>query len=176
MKKSIILFRLNVLMFTVFVAVVLTGTTLDIFNKPDSAILGLHRADWVQIHVVAALTLITAVLCHLALHWDWIKAAFYRAGKSKPRQIRRNRAINVAMFLTGVCVAQSGVMTWILSGNVEAVRSLTTVSEWQNWTQWHHLGTKLLIVLVVVHLVVHRDWIVLSISAKNRLEGTDTRQ
>ena len=39
----------------------------------DHFFLGIASHDWRNIHQIIGLILIILILCHLILHWDWIK-------------------------------------------------------------------------------------------------------
>jgi hypothetical protein len=116
-----------------------------------------HSSLW--IHVGAGLTLLACLILHIARHWWWLKAVC-RTGRAKSEKILRNRTINIGLLIVSVLTILSGVMTFIMSGNLIAGNPLDYTSDLHRWKRLHQTGAMLMFVLVVWHFAVHWNWLV----------------
>jgi hypothetical protein len=109
MKKNILNFWTDILIFFEFIGVVFTGVLLR--NVPStlsgSTILGVTRHDWVDLHWVLALSLILFILIHLALHWSWAKGSSKRYLRVGPRTL----AISVVLIIIFFGIVMPGYLT-----------------------------------------------------------------
>jgi hypothetical protein len=77
MRRSIMNFWLNIIIFIVFIGMTFTGVLL--LGVPygfGGTILGLARYDWGDLHWVLSLLFVVLTIIHLALHWSWTTASF----------------------------------------------------------------------------------------------------
>ena len=54
----------------------------------ETALLGLSRGTWDDLHTWASLVMIVGVLVHLALHWKWIVCVTKKMMPSLPRRAK----------------------------------------------------------------------------------------
>ena len=101
--------RLNYMLDAVIgVAFVISGATGVAFllmgsggyqggRNPDfqTALLGLSRGTWSDLHTWASLVMITGVLVHLVLHWKWIVCVTRQMLPSRPRQTQEQCEVMV---------------------------------------------------------------------------------
>jgi hypothetical protein len=78
MKKNIMNFGIDVIIFIDFMAVIFTGVLIHRFpyELKGGTILGFPRYEWGDLHWVLALVLIFLTVLHLVLHWNWAKVSF----------------------------------------------------------------------------------------------------
>jgi len=89
MKKNIMNFWMNILIFVNFFGIIFTGVLLFRFpyEASERTILGITRYDWGDIHWVLSLIFIILIFAHLALHWNWAKVSFNKYLKMKPKTL-----------------------------------------------------------------------------------------
>ena len=92
--------RLNYLLDAVIgVAFLLSGATGVAFLLMDSggyqggrntgfgtALLGLSRGTWSDLHTLGSLVMITGIVVHVALHWKWIIGMTKKMMPARPRR------------------------------------------------------------------------------------------
>ena len=77
MRRTVMNFWLNIIIFIVFIGMTFTGVLL--LGVPygfGGTILGLARYDWGDLHWVLSLLFVVLTIIHLALHWSWTTASF----------------------------------------------------------------------------------------------------
>lgn len=163
MNKTKNNFWLDVLLFFIFVVVIISSFVVD--NKdPNLLVWGFNRPGWVLIHVTAALAMLAGSSLHLIWHWDWIKAVFKRTRRPKPTQVRRNRLVDIAMFVLLFLIGLSGLLIWPLTGNLDEGNPLASATmlgmTYFDWKQLHAWSAVLIIALLLLHLALHWQWIV----------------
>ena len=89
MKKNIVNFWMNILIFANFFGVIFTGVLLFRFpyEASERTILGITRYDWGDIHWMLSLIFIILIFAHLALHWNWAKVNFKKYLRMKPKML-----------------------------------------------------------------------------------------
>jgi len=89
MKKNIVNFWTNILIFANFFGVIFTGVLLFRFpyEVSERTILGITRYDWGDIHWVLSLIFIILIFAHLILHWNWAKVSFNKYLRMKPKTL-----------------------------------------------------------------------------------------
>lgn len=89
MKKNIINFWTNILIFVNFISVILTGVLLHHFpyEVSERTILGITRYDWGDIHWTLSLIFIILIFAHLVLHWNWAKVSFKKYLRMKTKTL-----------------------------------------------------------------------------------------
>jgi len=104
MKKNIVNFWTNILIFVNFFGVIFTGVLLFRFpyGASERTILGITRYDWGDIHWMLSLIFIILIFAHLILHWNWAKVSFNKYLRMKPKTL----VIIVMLFtiFTGILV------------------------------------------------------------------------
>jgi hypothetical protein len=83
------------------------------------------------------------------------------------RQATRNYFLVVLLFLLGIVEAVSGFVLWlVLSGNEGYIGGRGSASEagflWSRgtWIDVHTVAGVVLVVVVIIHLILHRKWII----------------
>ena len=89
MKKNIMNFWTDILIFINFIGVIFTGVLLHRFpyEVSESTILGITRYDWGDIHWALSLIFIILIFAHLVLHWNWAKVSFKKYLRMKPKTL-----------------------------------------------------------------------------------------
>lgn len=165
MNKTQKNFWLDVIIFTAFTTIVTSsvGSHLAHHGGEGATVWGLTQQDWVAVHVLAGLVLTLCLALHLAWHWSWIKAAFGPTGKKKSPQLRRYRAVDVALFALFIPVLMWGLLLWPLSGAIDggtmSDSAVVLHLAAHLWRELHAWGGVVLFFLVIVHLVQHRAWL-----------------
>ena len=89
MKKNIMNFWMDILIFVNFFGVIFTGVLLFRFpyEASERTILGITRYDWGDMHWMLSFIFIILICAHLVLHWNWAKVSFNKYLKMKPKTI-----------------------------------------------------------------------------------------
>jgi hypothetical protein len=87
MKKNIMNFGIDVIIFIDFMAVIFTGILIHRFpyELKGGTILGFPRYEWGDLHWILGLSLIFLTLLHLVLHWNWAKVSFNKYLRIEPK-------------------------------------------------------------------------------------------
>ncbi|MCE1254684.1 MAG: hypothetical protein LWX83_14175 [Anaerolineae bacterium] len=97
-------------------------------------------------HMISGSLLMAASMAHLALHLPWIRSMFLRRVKTLSPEARRNRRVDVSLIIIGFACAVSGWLQFLFPAPV--------------WHRMHAAGGFLMIILLVIHLLLHRRWMV----------------
>lgn len=89
MKKNIMNFWMDILIFVNFFGLIFTGVLLFRFpyEASERTILGITRYDWGDMHWMLSFIFIILICAHLVLHWNWAKVSFNKYLKMKPKTI-----------------------------------------------------------------------------------------
>lgn len=108
------------------------------------------------VHEWLSLGLTTALLVHVALHGKWIVASFSRMQCRSKRMHGGMLALTVLLFVVLAVCFVSGLM---VSGAV-----LLAVGHYAEgysfWNPLHAFSAKILLALLLVHVVLHLDWVI----------------
>ncbi|HML22890.1 MAG TPA: hypothetical protein PKD09_14660 [Aggregatilinea sp.] len=107
-------------------------------------------ATGVDVHQWIGFAALLLVAIHLVLHWAWIKSTIRRGPRSLQGVVRRNFRLNLLLALSAFLAFFSGLAISPLLWNDQAIQM----------HRLHHGSAMLTLILVVVHLVLHRKWIV----------------
>lgn len=102
------------------------------------------RGESEVLHLVLGLVIGLGMVVHCLLRWTGLLALL----RGKARAVRSRGRVDVALLACAAAVTLSGVA---LSGWVDLGAPAA-------WRGLHHLGSKVLFVAVVWHLVQHRSW------------------
>ncbi|MFZ6031443.1 MAG: hypothetical protein ACOYYS_27340 [Chloroflexota bacterium] len=102
---------------------------------------GSAASGWNLVHCWAGALLLIGSAVHLGAHRDWVRAAFSRPAASLQPQARTNRRVDFGLLLAGAFCAASGAL------HAQAF-----------WSRLHTLSGIVMIVLVAMHLWLHRQW------------------
>jgi hypothetical protein len=89
MKKNIMNFGIDVIIFINFMAVIFTGVLIHRFpyESKGGTILALPRYEWGDLHWVLTLCLIFLTILHVVLHWNWVKVNFNKYLRIEPKML-----------------------------------------------------------------------------------------
>ena len=129
--------------------------------------LGAGRGEWITSHAWSGVVLLAGLILHLVLHWDWVKCVVGRFFKRLSSPLRINLAADSLLWLLFSVVAVTGLVDWLLPSGRGWGRRRTLTSavglfsmEWHTWRDWHTWLGLAWLVIIIVHLVLHRKWIV----------------
>ena len=116
MNKTIANFIVDAVAFAAFVLLAATGVLIKYVLPPGSghfsALWGMDRHQWGQLHAWIAVALMIALALHLLLHWRWIVCVV----KGRPRE---GSGLRVALAMVGLC-ALAGLAVAPFLGQVES--------------------------------------------------------
>jgi len=100
MKKNVMNFWMDVIIFIDFIAVMFTGVLIHRFpyELKEGTILGFPRYEWGDLHWVLALSFILLILLHMVLHWNWAKVSFNRHLRMGPKALALT-GIGIVLFV-----------------------------------------------------------------------------
>ncbi len=99
MRRTVMNFWLNIIIFIVFIGMTFTGVLL--LGVPygfGGTILGLARHDWGDLHWVLSLLFVVLTMIHLALHWSWTTASFKKRLGMGPKALAIVLVVMVLIF------------------------------------------------------------------------------
>jgi hypothetical protein len=142
---------------TIFVAFLITGTTglllwRVISRQAGIAFLGFPRSIWVTFHLCSGMVILAGVIMHVIWHWDWLKALRRRPLSRMSGKLRANRITDRIMWITFIAANVSGALTWAMHFGDDIY--VVNVPD-----RLHVVVGIVLIILVTVHLALHRKWI-----------------
>ena len=129
------------------------------------------RHTWEDIHTWGGLLMITAVVIHLSIHWQWIKMMTRRLWQKTCGQSCRiargawvNLVIDAVIALSFVVTAVSGLYFFFLpagghQGSANAILDTGFLFSRAVWDLLHTWGGIALTVAALVHIVIHWGWI-----------------
>jgi Domain of unknown function (DUF4405) len=134
-------FWLDAALLAVFAAIIVLGFRYA----------GMPPTSTSLVHEALGVGMAAAVILHLVLHGNWIVSTTRALFSRLPRRTRINQALFLALLLLFGVITVSGVM---LSGTL-GLRADAAMG----WRGAHHASTKLAILVVAVHVVLHWHWI-----------------
>lgn len=152
----------------IFVAALIMTTTGAVVwrilpHHSVASFLGLSRPVWLAAHGGAGVLGLAGVVLHVVWHRDWLKALRDRSLREMPNKLRANRVVNRAMW---ICFIAANV-----GGALMAARQLGDEARAFGLPERLHVASAIAwVVLTVVHLALHRKWIV--ITALRRFPGS----
>lgn len=172
MNKTRINFWLDTLIFIAFLVTLVTGLTLWLgpqgnHNHQAAILLGFSRRSWLNLHAWAGLGMIMGVLIHLALHLSWVTCIARRFFEKKLAQSARlNFLLDHLQFAAFLMVSLSGLVNWLVlpgggyRGGRNPLYHTTFLSlNRPDWTDVHLWSALLFIIIVIIHLALHWQWI-----------------
>jgi cytochrome c oxidase subunit IV len=107
---------------------------------------------WRTVHQIAGMLLSVGCLVHLSLHWNWIRAVLIRPPTSLSSHARIKRRVDIWLLCTFFFCGFTGVVNWLAPGRYPGHFP-------HNWNGLHHLSGIAMIILIIVHLALHWDWL-----------------
>ena len=140
-------------------------------NPAYNATILFGRQTWDDLHTWGGILMITAVVVHFALHWDWVKLMTRRIWLiarghtiNFSRGARINVAIDLIIALSFLATAVSGIYFLFLPRGFQGGR----VPGWDpgllfsrtTWDLIHTWGAVVMVIAAMLHFVIHWRWIV----------------
>jgi hypothetical protein len=99
MKKNIMNFWVDIILFVDFMAVIFTGVLIHRFpyELKGGTIFGFPRYELGDLHWVLTLFLIFLTILHLILHWNWAKVSFNKYLRMEPKMLAITAALIVIL-------------------------------------------------------------------------------
>jgi hypothetical protein len=154
MNKTEHNFRLDV---TIFVSLLITTITglflwLVIPHKMGFVFSGVSRTAWVAAHIFSGIAGLAAIVMHIILHWDWLKALRGRPLGGLPEKLRANRVVDRVMWFAFIATNVFGAAAWALHlGDDIYIVSIPDRLHVACGVMWA--------ILAAVHLALHWKWI-----------------
>jgi len=120
---------------------------LLVANNP--AWTGLSTHEWLS------LAIITPLLVHLIINWEWAVRIASRFAQRLRKVSRVNFVLDVALFVSAAAVMTSGI---VVSRTIAGALGLLSTPN-AIWYALHSLSANATIALLVVHLGLHWRWI-----------------
>jgi len=108
------------------------------------------------VHEWLGFAIIPLIVVHLLFAWQWIATTLKRLGAKGAWRLRINTMLNLALFITFVVSAFSGVMTSFVVLPQMGVMPAT----FGRWTLLHNEWTVYCEVLAGLHVALNWNWIV----------------
>ncbi|MBV9548961.1 MAG: DUF4405 domain-containing protein [Alphaproteobacteria bacterium] len=108
------------------------------------------------VHEWLGIAFIPLIVVHLLFAWQWIITTLARLGAKGAWRLRINAVLNLALFVTFVVSAFSGVMTSFIALPGLGIMSAT----FGRWTLLHNQWTVYFQVAAGLHIAMNWSWIV----------------
>ncbi len=115
-----------------------------------------EHATGISIHEWGALALVSIIVVHILLHWQWIVACGKRFFQNIKGCIRLNYIINIMLFVAFTAVIFSGLM--ISEVVMPAIGLRLPQSGFWRWL--HGFAADVSLGLVVFHVGLHWKWVI----------------
>jgi len=125
------------------------GLFVALLVASNPAWTGLAVHEWLSIAVI------TPLLVHLVLNWDWAVKVAARFSRTLLATSRLNLVVDVILFVATVAVMLSGL---IVSQTIAAFLGVSGATS-AVWYALHSVSADTVIVLLAVHLGLHWRWI-----------------
>lgn len=123
-------------------------TIFSLFGGDD----GPSSATRNSVHIWAGSLMLIGSAVHLATNLDWIRAVCSRPASGLQKRVRQNRRTNLGLFISGLICTIAGLLWLLLPG--------ATPNLLARWSRLHTLSGIFMIVVMGIHLWLHRDWMV----------------
>lgn len=129
------------------------------------------RHAWDDLHTWGGVVMITAVVIHFGIHWDWVKMMTRRVsnvmlsrGSTFSRGAQINVAVDVVIALSFLLTALSGVyFLFAPAGGFQGGQNANWDPGWllarSTWDLIHSWAGVVMIVAAVVHFAIHWRWV-----------------
>ena len=123
------------------------------------------RATWDDLHTWGGVTMISAVLIHLTIHWPWVTSMARRTWAGLTRKSgtlnahgRWNLILNTVVAVSFILTALSGVYFLFFPGGHQAAGPLILFSR-TTWDLIHTWAGVVFTSAAILHFVIHWRWI-----------------
>ncbi|MFA5628643.1 MAG: DUF4405 domain-containing protein [Dehalococcoidales bacterium] len=133
-------------------------------------VLSIGRFDWIEVHIWIAIILAIMVVVHILMHWDWsiesIKRVKNYTNTNKVAALERY-VVNILMVVFSAFELLSGLVIWLILPRGLGYQNLVHIGagptfwnlqrdEWRNLHDWAAVA---LVALIIIHVIIHWDWI-----------------
>jgi len=124
----------------------------------------------VPIHEWGSIALSVAIIAHLVLHWDWISGITRKLLGRLPAETRFSYVLNLLFYIDMTLIILSGLL---ISKSVLPALGLQVDEHAGPWRRLHGLSADAGIIILALHVAVHRKWIASSFKRYvwNRVTG-----
>ena len=135
-----------------------------------AALLVANNPAWtgISVHEWLAIALITPLLVHLIINWDWAVHTVMNFVEKARNASRVNLIVDTLLFLSTVAVMVSGL---VVSTALPGLFGFTT-SPSVIWYVLHSLSADATILMMLVHLGLHWRWIARTVGRLVRPSGS----
>ncbi len=121
-------------------------------NLPDEAsALGLDRQDWRVLHIASAIVAAAGCIVHISQH------------KKHIGRLVKSRAMSGWLFIVFILSAGTGLISWLRLSSADSVINNASDHARFMWIEMHDKFGIALAVLVIMHMVRHRQTIISAI-------------
>jgi hypothetical protein len=153
MKRLILSFSINLVMFFSSVVVVFSGLLIQIEyhmgNHGDIAInnhvLGISYSGWSDIHKFSIVIFSILMLFHIALHWKWYKAVITKKILSKNIQV-------ITLSIVSMLAAVTGYTPWL----IDLIRGDEMLRK--GFIEIHDKLALVLLIYLILHIIKRLKW------------------
>lgn len=111
----------------------------------------------IPVHEWGSVALTIALLIHLTLHWEWITGISRKLLGKLPGETRLNYLLNLAFYIDMTLIILSGLL---ISKSFLPAFGIHLDEHAGPWRRLHSVSADLGIVILALHLAMHRKWIV----------------
>ncbi|WP_161884364.1 DUF4405 domain-containing protein [Deinococcus alpinitundrae] len=111
----------------------------------------------IPIHEWGSVALSFAIILHLVLHWDWISGITRKLLSQLPTETRLGYLLNLIFYIDMTVIILSGLL---ISKSVLPALGLSVDEHAGPWRRLHGLSADAGIVILALHVAMHRKWIV----------------
>jgi hypothetical protein len=154
MKQTERNFWLDISLFITFLSTVFTGFILWLLipHQSDAVFLGFNRPFWLTTHIFSGLAGLAGTVIHIIWHREWLKALRGRPLAFLSSKLRANRVTDRLVWIFFLATILFCVLDWIIPAfeNKVSIFGRLHVAFGITWLAG-----------IVVHLALHRKWIIL---------------
>ena len=119
------------------------------------------RFSGVAVHEWLSLALAAAIVAHLLLHWQWIVTTTRRLFSTAMKSQRLGYLLNVLLFIDFTLITLSGIL---ISRSALPALGISIANSGFVWRGLHSLASNAGLVLIALHIALHWQWIVSTIT------------
>jgi len=155
MKQNERNFWLDVSLFVTFLCTVSTGMFLWLLipHQATAFFGGVTRQFWLTVHTCSGIVCLAGVVIHVIWHREWLKAMRRRSTATLPPKVRANRVTDRYVWVCFLIVVVFGIIDWL----IPAFENRASIFD-----RLHLAFGIAWLTGIVVHLVLHRRWIIFS--------------
>jgi hypothetical protein len=157
--------------FIAFAATAVTGVLLWLVlpegkGSSYAIFLGITKSSWITVHDWAGVLMLTGILTHLVMHWEWIRCVSSRFLRKTSRQARINLSLDTLLGAVFLTTTVSGLVAWLAlgggyqGGRNPAYKAFVLGLARDTWNEVHLWTGVAVLAISLLHVVLHWKWIV----------------